>query len=259
LRTDPTSPRFSEFIKERRRRWWVEKENHPFKMVAGKQEGRNFAAAHGVKVPELHTKLDHIRDLPELDQLPNSFVLKPIRGYSTINVFCVKNMENLMTGEKLSRQQIIDKVGRENNTPFIVEELLEDENGKLGVPRDFKFYCFGDQIAFIHIIERNSFTDNARNRHWLLAENWQKLPVQIQRSQVGEDVPPSKPSCYKDLIRDVRKLGLELPMFMRIDMYATKRGSVFGEFTPQPHGGNGYTEEADIWLGGLWADFKGAR
>ncbi len=39
---------------------------------------------------------------------------------------------------------------------------------------------------------------------------------------------------------------------MRIDMYATTYGPVFGEFTRQPHGGSGYTTWADGWLGGLW-------
>ena len=34
----------------------------------------------------------------------------------------------------------------------------------------------------------------------------------------------------------------------RIDMYATERGPVFGEFTPTPEGGEGFTEWADRYL-----------
>jgi len=32
---------------------------------------------------------------------------------------------------------------------------------------------------------------------------------------------------------------------------------VFGEFTPQPHGGKGFTEWADEWLGSLWEGKEG--
>ena len=46
-------------------------------------------------------------------------------------------------------------------------------------------------------------------------------------------------------------------MFMRIDLYGTTRGAN-GEFTPQPHGGKGYTIEADKWLGSLWSGIEGA-
>ena len=45
---------------------------------------------------------------------------------------------------------------------------------------------------------------------------------------------------------------------MRIDLYATTRGSVFGEFTPTPQGGKGYTPAADRWLGNLWQGKEGA-
>ena len=43
----------------------------------------------------------------------------------------------------------------------------------------------------------------------------------------------------------VKKLGKELNCFMRIDMYATNKGPVFGELTPTPEGGIGYTDFDD--------------
>jgi hypothetical protein len=46
-------------------------------------------------------------------------------------------------------------------------------------------------------------------------------------------------------------------MFMRIDMHATTNGAVFGEFTPQPHGGEGFTLWADEWLGAMWKGVEG--
>ena len=44
---------------------------------------------------------------------------------------------------------------------------------------------------------------------------------------------------------------------MRIDFFPTRRGAVFGEFTPTPHVGNGYLEEADRYLGTFWIGEEG--
>jgi hypothetical protein len=65
------------------------------------------------------------------------------------------------------------------------------------------------------------------------------------------------PDCADELISTAKLLGKSVGMFMRIDLYATTRGAVFGEFTPQPHGGKGFTEWADEWLGSLWEGKEG--
>ena len=61
------------------------------------------------------------------------------------------------------------------------------------------------------------------------------------------------------MIESVRTIGAALGMYMRIDMFATSRGAVFGEFTPTPHGGNGYTEYADKYLGSFWKGEEGVQ
>lgn len=48
--------------------------------------------------------------------------------------------------------------------------------------------------------------------------------------------------CADELISTAKLLGKSVGVFMRIDLYATTRGAVFGEFTPQPNGGKGFTE-----------------
>ena len=42
------------------------------------------------------------------------------------------------------------------------------------------------------------------------------------------------PDCTDELISTAKLLGKSVEMFMRIDLYATTRGAVFGEFTSQP-------------------------
>ena len=40
-------------------------------------------------------------------------------------------------------------------------------------------------------------------------------------------------------------------------MYATAEGPVFGEFTPTPEGGSGFTEWADQYLATFWNGVEG--
>ena len=81
--------------------------------------------------------------------------------------------------------------------------------------------------------------------------------MKVMTTQTPETELCPKPTCWKDLVSTAKGLGKKLDMFMRIDLYGTTRGAVFGEFTPQPHGGRGYTIEADEWLGSLWRGVEG--
>jgi hypothetical protein len=54
-------------------------------------------------------------------------------------------------------------------------------------------------------------------------------------------------------------LGEKLELFMRIDFYSTKKGYYFGEFTPTPGGGNGFSEEGDQFLGSFWKGEEGCE
>ena len=54
-----------------------------------------------------------------------------------------------------------------------------------------------------------------------------------------------------------RTLGKDLGIFMRIDFYTTKDGFYFGEFTPTPDGGKGYSEEGNRYLGSYWKGEEG--
>jgi len=234
-----------------------------FSRLSGKLEGRSFMKDNGFKVPEEIGLYSNIDEIPEFSKLPSRFVLKPSSGYSAKNVFVMSDGVNLLDGKTYDRNSIMEAIrrsyeGRGFRGKFLVEELLVNWDRKDGIPLDYKFYTFGDRIAFIHVIERNSGIDIKANRHWFMKEDWSDLGIKIQKSQELQTEPLPKPDCYDELIHTVRTVGRMLNMFMRIDMYATTRGAVFGEFTPTPHGGKGYTKEADRWLGSLWQGVEGA-
>ena len=73
------------------------------------------------------------------------------------------------------------------------------------------------------------------------------------------DEPLERPDCWDEMVASVQKIGEELNIYMRIDMFATNRGAVFGELTPTPHGGKGYSEFGDRFLGSYWEGEEGVE
>jgi hypothetical protein len=49
-----------------------------------------------------------------------------------------------------------------------------------------------------------------------------------------------------------RTLGAAFDAYVRVDLYATSRGCVFGEFSSTPVGGKYYTPFADAYFESLW-------
>lgn len=201
--------------------------------------------------------LDRITDLPELAVLGPRFVLKPVDGHSSRNVFAMQDGVNLIGGQAMTRADIIRQVGADSTTAFLVEELLQDWSGGTGLPMDFKFHCFGHDVVLLHVVERHSAIDSNLNRHWFLTPDFEPLGFPVLR-RVGRfpGLPP-KPPIYPELLDMARAIAGGLNAFVRVDLYATPRGPVFGELTPFPHGGTGFTPRANAFLGGFWRGQEG--
>jgi len=250
-------PPFSARIRDRHRRWWTEGQSHLLKSIGGKSEGQEYMRALGYQVPELYAKLDKITDLPELSDLPPRLILKPNGGYSVQNVFPIESGRNLIDKTRLSRAAIIAKVGKAGLQPFVVEELLQHYDGRPGLPFDYKFNCFGSRIATINVVERNSLTNVHLNRYWFLTPDWTHPPFRVSNHYYPERTIPPQPDCLDDMLMLVRDVGARLNCFVRIDLYATTRGPVFGEFTAFPTMGYGYTPEAEAFFGRMWQGLEG--
>ncbi|MBA3910355.1 MAG: hypothetical protein C0524_10850 [Rhodobacter sp.] len=250
-------PPFGARIRDRHRRWWKEGQSHPLKAIGGKREGQDYMRALGYQVPELYAKFDHITDLPELSDLPPRIVLKPNGGHSVKNVFPIENGHNLLDRTPLSRADIIAKTGKDSTQGFLVEELLQHYDARPGLPIDYKFNCFGSRIASINVVERNSLTHKRQNRYWYLANDWALQPFRVNEKFYQERTLPPKPDCLDEMLALVRDVGARLNCFVRIDLYATSRGPVFGEFTAFPHMGYGYTPQAEAYFGAMWQGLEG--
>ena len=255
---------FSEHIHSRHMRWWKDKKELPQKHLSAKIKGMNFAKENGVKVPEVYWEGSDYQKIPPFDQLPISFVIKTERGWSSKNIFCMKEGINLLDQTAYTRDTILDSLANINQvskTKTIVEELLipEEASSPNLIPRCFKFYTFGDQIALVHVTLRTSNVSLSENTHHYFDEKFQPFSEKIMDSREVQDTTIQRPDCWDEMIQSVKKLGAALNVFMRIDMYATSKGAVFGDFTPTPHGGNGYSQFAERYLGSHWNDKEGVQ
>lgn len=228
--------------------------------LTNKLIGRQFAIDHGVKVPNLYLVCERMEEPPEFDALPPKFVLKPTIGHSSQNVFAIEHGVNFFDGELWDRSKVIEFIRAQPDLTenpsvrYIVEEYLEDWDFAVGLPLDYKFYMFGSRLVLIRVLERGN--DRKIKRAWQFDPKWApiSIPIVIGQSIPTESLP--KPDCFDDMIRDAHNLGKALGIFMRVDLYATTGGSVFGEFTPSP--GSGFTRWGDNWLGGMWRGLEGA-
>ena len=259
-------PLFSEMIKKRNHDWWAGKKAVWQKELSPKVAGRDYVNKLGLKVPELYWKGHDLVSIPSFEELPNQFVLKPEKGWSSNNVYCMKNGEDLLTHTQHDRDSLIsalsnDKFVSEAKPTIMIEELLEPEAKQRddGLPRDFKFYCFGDEIAMVHVALRKSEINKGENEHQYYTPDFKIMSQRIMEKRDQGRSPIPRPDCWGEMLDAVRTIGRTLGIYMRIDMYATNRGAVFGEFTPTPHGGNGYSEFADRYLGSFWKGEEGVE
>ena len=226
-------------------------------ILTHKLEGQAYMKARGCRVPEAIMHLDHIRDLPDFTDLPAAFVVKPCYASTCQNVFLVRDGHDVFSGRPITRKDVQRAVGQGFDQPFLIEELLTNWDDRPGAPLDYKFHCYGDHMALLVVIERNSIADPDRNRVWYLDEAWRPLPFDVKTGVKCPNALPEVPPCYPEMLAIATAAARDLNMFVSVDMYATPEGPAFGEFTPYPSNGYGLTPVADAWLGGLWKGEEG--
>ena len=176
----------------------------------------------------------------------------------------MKEGNDILTHRSYTRDEICTSLAKDefitkNKPAIMIEELLEPEKKQEldGLPRDFKFYCFGNQIAMVHVALRKSEINKDENEHQYYTPEFNLIQMQIMEKRKQGKIPIERPDCWEEMVESVKTIGQELGIYMRIDMFATNRGAVFGEFTPTPHGGNGYSDFADKYIGSFWKGEEG--
>lgn len=218
--------------------------------LSNKYNAREFAKMHGCRVAELYWKGREV-DAIDFDSLPREFVIRPTFGHSCNMVFLMKNGVNLLDKRAYSQEDLVvflKKALRENKRlEFLIEEFVRTEQGECAIPNDFKFLMFNGEIASIVVINRLGAKEGYQDFY---DENWNKMdPLTVIYPSEGYREPPA---CLNEMIAAARKLSKAYGIFVRVDFYATDKGAVFGEFTPTPSRGHGFTPYGEELLTYYW-------
>jgi hypothetical protein len=222
--------------------------------LANKWNAREFARRHGCLVPELYWYGRGVWRIP-FGRLPPHYVVRSVYGTSTKGTYAMAEGIELFSGKATSsadlRAHLIATRGFVSRVPLLIEEFLRGEDGEYRLPVDYKCHMFGDVVGVIERVERlGRKTEDVRLSYY--TADWEPMPHPIRTDRWGRSDPVPPPRCLGEIVAAARRLGVAYGTFVRVDLYATDRGCVFGEFTPTPTAGNGYTAFADEYLGALW-------
>lgn len=218
--------------------------------LSNKYNAREFAKMHECPVAGLYWK-GRDPDLIDFDKLPDQYVIRPTIGHSCNKVFLMNKRLNLLDKQQYTRagiRAVVRDALAENPTQeFLVEEFLRSEDGEYKIPDDFKIHTFNGEVAFIAVVNRLGRREGS---HSFYDPSWKVL----KKIHTGYPMAPYQPppACLDEMLYYARKLSKIYRIFVRIDFYATDKGAVFGEFTPTPSLGDGYSNYGEKMLLYYW-------
>ena len=176
------------------------------------------------------------------------FVVKPDSAHNAIGFRRVARVgdryHDLGSGKRGSLRWLERSLRREvaalgRADEWVVEELLMRPDGSDMPIEDYKFYCFGGVTEFI--LQRWPAPKGVGNQRNWYTRDWN--PVVVSVLGPGQGVPRA-PLAGAQLLDAAERVASRLCYpFIRMDLYDTNRGVVFGEFTPGPGKIYNFTDE----------------
>lgn len=159
--------------------------------------------------------------------LCGDFVVKPDRGSQAISIYLVHNDNCLFSSKRV-----------------LVEELLIDKEGHTP-PTDYKFYCFSNEPKLVQVIRRCPFRVSYHD-----PRDWMNIEGVCER----EKFVPEKPENLAEMCEIAIRLSRIFFYPVRVDLYNTTKGIVFGEFCLTSGLSQHILPEYDKILDGWWSD-----
>jgi len=219
--------------------------------LSNKLTAKEFAARCGVRTADLLWCGSDPRQIP-FPSLPRCYTVKLTNGAGGKQVIPVCDSRDILRNRTLSAalivanlRQMLSEVDDPDNL-ILVEEYLGDSS--LGLPKDYKFFCFHGSAQVVYECDRNAGTLTWFDRAWNATDD----PMHTARVSGRKDFAPT---ILPRLLATAEQLAraYEYP-FVRIDLYNRANQPVFGEFTHTPLADelSGYTEFANRVLAMLW-------
>lgn len=222
---------------------------HWQRCLNNKLTAREYAAMHGVATPDLLWSGRRLHRLP-VQTLPTRFVVRRAWGAGARQTHLLVDGMELLDGRRCSPQQLhrdlLRQYGRWSIHPLLVEEFLEDAAGRQRA-LEVNLYCFGGRVGLIEHIER---AGRISYRCAYDAE-WHPFAAGVHTERPRPQ-PLARPAALDQMVEVAGRLAATYGTFVRVDLYLTSRGLVFGEFSSTPFGGKGISPWADELLGRMW-------
>lgn len=236
---------------------WM-KPKHWQRLLENKHNSREFAKKWDCRVPVLYWQGTDVKTL-DFDRLPPQYVIRPTVGHSARSVYLMQGNINLLDRRTYTKEEIVAgmlSVTAQNPTiAFLCEEFLADESGAYRIPDDYKFYMFNGEVACIQVINRfGPKQEGVKGTVQYYDEHWQPLD-KIKKSAYAEGDYQPAPDCLPEMLSYAKRLSKAYQTFVRVDLYATQKGAVFGEFCPTPARGHGYSAFGNKLLVNMWDKF----
>ena len=229
--------------------------------VNAKDDAYPWARSLGVRVPERLALCDRVADVP-WDTLPDRFVLKPNKGKSSTGVFLLERLSdgwlNRGSGRPLSTAELVREYEQLVATGTVsegltIEELVSDPRFPGLPPIDYKVYSFYGTVGIIKV-KAHSITEAGRVSRWRQFDaEWRDIGNAFHHYVTDASIPP--PVHRDEVLQMARTVSAAIPRaFVRVDVFDTADGPVFGEVTPMPGDETIVTPKIDRMLGELWED-----
>lgn len=229
---------------------------HPSRQLVRKLRNAGLVAGHRVRMPRIHAVW---RDHHHLDfrDLPDRFVVKSDMGSGGKGVIPLERIgrdtyqrpgeDTPMTTQDVARRLAATP---EAYSPYFAEEYIDDDS-ESPLPDDVKIYTFFGEVGLFRVRRTGKTLGGENGRHHYFGPDGESLgKVNLDRAHSPE-LP--RPTGWKEALKMAVHLSKAVPLpFLRVDVYASPEGPVFGEFTRAGGGRHRYPPEVDERLGRLW-------
>ncbi|MFC6053471.1 hypothetical protein A6M14_06985 [Acinetobacter sp. Ac_877] len=220
-----------------------------------------FVEKLGVKTPYIFFKnmpLEKIKN----ENINDSFVLKPEQAHSSLGVYLCHydrnsdTYEELLTTKKMTKKEIFEEaekimLEKKISNKWIIEQLVYPEDGQLYAIDDWKFYCFYGKVGLI--LQKHKSLDGEISYKLYDCDIVEATKTGKYIGKIDNTLPISK--NMQEMIEVAKLLSSKIPLpFIRVDLFSSSEGVVFGEFTPFPGGFSMFWKTWDAVLGKMWVD-----
>lgn len=262
-------PDFRQRMADRLARWYRGADPHPdparqkrrreTAALVNKSLMHDYARARNIPLPRLYAAAQDVAAL-DFASLPEHVVIKPNNSADSDCVMVFGDGIEHFSGRSVLPSQRAAFVreafakGRflNHQTLILAEEFLRDHDPAYRIPRDYKIYVAGGQAHVILVVDRNH--PRGQYRQSFHRPDWTVITDAFQTAHLPGP-PPPPPARLPELIGLAERIAADIGCFMRLDFYITPDRVVFGEFTPYPDAGTGYTRFGNHMLCNLMNEF----